>query len=144
MTSRSNITRRLTLAGSAAAGGLATAAFFLLRRPNAAGDSNGGSFTELPEAPEAVYPLVNDALRDLLRRMEDHDPRADDVEHNRFRSIAIEGEGERPTRVTLTITERGYLDDAVDGVVMRYRLAQSSNGWHITRVERKTLTRPGY
>ena len=56
MTSRNDVTRRLALVGSAAAGGLATAAFFLLRGPNAAGDdssapgddSTGGGFTALP------------------------------------------------------------------------------------------------
>jgi hypothetical protein len=59
MSNRNDITRRLTLAGSAAAGGLATAAFFLLLWPNPAGhDPNGGGFTGLPEAPQAVYPLV--------------------------------------------------------------------------------------
>jgi len=150
MNSRNDITRRLTLAGSAAAGGLATAAFFL-RRPNAAGDdsngsggSNGGGFTALPEAPPAVYPLVNDALRDLLRRMEHHEPGWDWIEDNVFRSITIRGEQEYPKQVTLTITERGYHDDAVEGVVMRYRLEQSSDGWRVTRAEGKELRRPGY
>jgi len=44
----------------------------------------------------------------------------------------------------LAITERGYHDDAVEGVVMRYRLEQSSDGWRITRAEGKELRRPGY
>jgi hypothetical protein len=152
MTSRNDITRRLMLAGAAAAGGLATAAVFLLRRPNAAGDdsngsgddSNAGGFTALPEAPQAVYPLVNDALRDLLRRMEHHEPGWDWIEDNVFRSITIRGEQEYPKQVTLTITERGYHDDAVDGVVMRYRLEKSSDGWRITRAEEKQLRWPGY
>ena len=151
MTSRNDITRRLTLTGSAAAGGLATAAFFLLLRPNAAGDdfngsgdSNGGGFAALPELPQSVYPLVNDALRDLLRRMEHHEPGWDWIEDNVFRSITIRGEQEYPKQVTLTITERGYHDDAVEGVVMRYRLEQSSDGWRITRAEGKELRRPGY
>ena len=47
-------------------------------------------------------------------------------------------------QVMLTITERGYHDDAVEGVVMRYRLEQSSDGWRITRAEGKQLRRPGY
>jgi hypothetical protein len=151
MTSRNDIPRRLALAGAAVAGGLATVAFFLSRRPNAAGDdsnesddSNGGGFTALPEAPQAVYPLVNDALRDLLRRMEHHEPGWDWIEDNVFRSITIRGEQEYPKQVTLTITERGYHDDAVDGVVMRYRLEQSSGGWRITRAEGKQLRRLGY
>ena len=145
MTSRNDITRRLMLAGSAVAGGLTTAAFFLLLRPNAAGDdSNEGGFTALPEAPQAVYPLVNDALRDLLRRMEHHEPGWDWIEDNVFRSITIRGEQEYPKQVTLTITERGYHDDAVEGVVMRYHLEKSSDGWRITRAEGKQLRRPGY
>lgn len=144
LTSRNDITRRLTLAGSAAAGGLATAAFFLLRKPNAASDSNGGGFTELPEVPHAIYPLANDALRDLLRRMEHHEPGWDWIEDNVFRSITIKGEQEYPKQVTLTITERGYHDDAVEGVVKRYRLEQSSDGWRITRAEEKQLKWPGY
>jgi len=145
MTSRNNITRRLALAAWTAAGGLATAAFFLLPRPNAAGDdSNGSGFTVLPEAPHAVYPLVNDALRDLLRRMEQHEPGWDWIEDNVFRSIIIRGEQEHPKQVTLTITERGYHDDAVEGVVMRYRLEKSSDGWRITSAEGKKLMRPGY
>jgi hypothetical protein len=144
MTSRNDITRRLTLAGSAAAGGLATAAFFLLRRPNAASDSNGGGFIERSDLPQGVYPLVNDALRDLLRRMEHHEPGWDWIEDNVFRSITIRGEQEYPKQVTLTITERGYHDDAVDGVVKRYRLEQSSDGWRITRAEEKQLRWPGY
>jgi hypothetical protein len=151
MTSRNDITRRLTLAGSAVAGGLATAALFLLLRPNSASDdpngsggSNGGGFTALSEPPQEVYPLVNDALRDLLRRMEHHEPGWDWIEDNVFRSITIRGEQEYPKQVTLTITERGYHDDAVEGVVMRYRLEQSSDGWRITRAEEKQLRWPGY
>jgi hypothetical protein len=144
-TSRNAITRRLALAVSAAAGGLATAAFFLLLWPHAAGDlSDAIGFTALPEPPQAVYPLVNDAVGDLLRRMEDHAPGSDWIEDNVFRSITIEGEQEYPTKVTLTITERGYHDDAVEGVVMRYRLDKSSDGWRITRAEIKRLIRPGY
>jgi hypothetical protein len=46
----------------------------------------------------------------------------------RFRSITIRGEQEYPKQVTLTITERGYHDDAVEGVVMRYCLEKSSDG----------------
>jgi hypothetical protein len=141
MTSRNDITRRLALAGSAAAGGLATAAFFLLLWPDTVGDAllNAGGFTVLSESQEAVYPLVNDALRDVLRRMEDHDPGADWIEDNVSRSITIEGEQEYPKYVTLTITERGWHDDEVNGMVMRYSLAKSSDGWRITRAEKKTL-----
>jgi hypothetical protein len=40
--------------------------------------------------------------------------------------------------------ERGYHDDAVEGVVMHYRLEQSSGGWRITRAEGKQLRRLGY
>jgi len=151
MTSRNDVTRRLTLAGSAAAGGLAAAAFFWLLRLNEAGDdsngtgdSDGGGFKALPEAPQAVYPLVNDALHDLLRRMEHHESGWDWIEDNVFRSITIRGEQEYPEQVTLTITERGYHDDAMAGVVMRYRLERSSDGWRITRAEGKELRRPGY
>jgi hypothetical protein len=69
MTIRNYIMRFLALAASAVAGGLATAAFFLLLWPEAAGDAllNAGGFTVLSESQEAVYPLVNDALRDVLR-----------------------------------------------------------------------------
>lgn len=79
MTSRNYITRMLALAASAVAGGLATAAFFLLLWPDTAGDAllNAGGFTVHSESQEAVYPLVNDALRDVLRRMEDHEPGKD-------------------------------------------------------------------
>jgi hypothetical protein len=151
ITSRNDITRRLMLAGSAAAGGLATAVLFLLLR-NAAGDdskgsgddSSGGGFTTLPEWPKAFYPLVNDALRDLLRRMEHPDADSSEVEFNRFRSITIKGDGrEYPKQVTLTITERGWLDDEAEGVVMRYRLEKSSDGWRITGAEGKKLMQPG-
>ena len=62
----------------------------------------------------------------------------------RTRSITIKGEQEYPKQVTLTITERGYHDDAVEGVVKRYRLEQSSDGWRITRAEEKQLKWPGY
>jgi hypothetical protein len=141
MANRNHITRMFALAASAVAGGLATAAFFLLLWPDTTGDIllNAGGFTVLSESREAVYPLVNDALRDVLRRMENHDPSADWIEDNVFRSITIEGEQEYPKYVTLTITERGYHDDEVNGVVMRYSLAKSSDGWRITRAEKKPL-----
>jgi len=32
----------------------------------------------------------------------------------------------------------------VNGVVMRYRLDKSGDGWRITRAEQKALRRPGY
>ena len=83
-------------------------------------------------------------MRDLLRRTEHHEPGWDWIEDNVFRSITIRGEREYPKQVTLTVTERGYHDDAVEGVVMRYRLEQSSDGWRITRAEGKQLRRPGY
>jgi hypothetical protein len=142
MTSRNYFTRLLALAASAVAGGLATAAFFLLLWPYTAGDAapfHENGFTVLSESQEAVYPLVNDALCDLLRRMEDRRPGADWIEDNVSRSITIEGEQEYPKYVTLTITERGWHDDEVAGVVMRYRLDKSSDGWRITRAEKKTL-----
>ena len=124
------------------------AAFFLSLWPDKARDAllNAGGFEVLPVSSQGdtSYPLVNDALRELLRRMEDRRQGADWIEDNVSRSITIEGEQEYPTYVTLTITERGYHDDAVDGVVMRYRLEQSSDGWRITRAERKPLRRPGY
>ena len=145
MTSRIEITRRFALAVSAAAGGVVTAALFLLLRRNAAGDgSNGGGFTALTEWPKAVYPLVNDALRDVLRRMEHHEPGWDWIEDNVFRAITIEGEQEYPKQVMLTVTERGWHDDAVAGIVMRYHLEKSSDGWRITGAEGKELRRPGY
>jgi hypothetical protein len=141
MTIRNYIMRFLALAAAATAGGLATAALFLLLWPDTAGDAllNAGGFTVLSESQEAVYPLVNDALRDVLRRMEDHEPGMDWIEDNVSRSITIEGEQEYPKYVTLTITERGWHDDEVAGVVMRYSLAKSSDGWRITRAEKKTL-----
>jgi len=146
LTSRNYISRWLALATSAAAGGLATAALFLLLWPHATGDLFDGGFEALPISSrgDTFYPLVNDAVRDLLRRMETHEPGQDWIEDNVSRSITIEGEQEYPKQVTLTITERGYHDDAVDGVVMRYRLDQSSDGWRITRAETKRLMRPGY
>ena len=76
--------------------------------------------------------------------MEHHEPGWDWIEDNVFRSITIRGEQEYPKQVTLTITERGYHDDAVEGVVKRYRLEQSSDGWRITRAEEKQLKWPGY
>jgi len=60
--------------------------------------------------------------------MEHHEPGWDWIEDNVFRSIIIRGEQEYPKQVTLTITERGYHDDAVEGVVMRYCLEKSSDG----------------
>jgi hypothetical protein len=66
------------------------------------------------------------------------------IEDNVFRSITIRGEQEYPKQVTLTITERGWHDDAVEGVVMRYRLQKSSDGWRVTGAEGKRLMRPGY
>ena len=53
--------------------------------------------------------------------------------------ITIEGEQEYPVNVTLTITERGWHDDEVNGVVMRYSLAKSSGGWRITRAEKNAV-----
>src|SRR5580658_9195923 len=98
MTIRNYIMRFLALAAAATAGGLATAALFLLLWPDTAGDAllNAGGFTVLSESQEAVYPLVNDALRDVLRRMEDHEPGMDWIEDNVSRSITIEGEQEYP------------------------------------------------
>ena len=78
------------------------------RRPSQRRRLRGAS-----ELQEAVYPLVNDALRDVLRRMEDHEPGKDWIEDNVPRSITIEGEQEYPKFVTLTITERGWHDDEV-------------------------------
>jgi hypothetical protein len=75
MTGRDYTTHMLALAASAVAGGLAITAFFLLLWPETVGALlNAGGFTVLSEAQEAVYPLVNDALRNVLRRMEDHEP----------------------------------------------------------------------
>jgi len=143
VTNRNCATRALGLIVSAAAGGLATAALVLSLWPDKAGDAllNAGGFEVLPISSQgdAFYPLVNDALRELLRRLEDRRPGADWIEDNVSRSITIEGEQEYPTYVTLTITERGWHDDEVAGVVMRYRLDKSSDGWRVTRVEKKTL-----
>jgi hypothetical protein len=125
MTGRDYTTHMLALAASAVAGGLAITAFFLLLWPDTVGALlNAGGFTVLSESQEAVYPLVNDALRNVLWRMEDHEPGADWIEDNVSRSITIEGEQEYPKYVTLTITERGWHDDEVNGVVMRYSLAK--------------------
>lgn len=116
--------------------------------PDTAGEAllNAGGFELLPVSSQGdtSYPLVNDAQRDLLRRMEDRRPGADWIEDNVDRSITIRGEQEYPKQVTLTITERGYHEDAVEGVVRRYRLEQSSDGWRITRAEEKQLRWPGY
>ena len=134
---------------AAAAGGLATAGFLLLLQPeiaeNAVDALSAPGFEALPVSSQGTnfYPLVNDALRDLLRRMEDHEPDKDWIEDNVFRSITIEGDQEYPKSVTLTITERGWHDDEVAGVVMRYHLDKSSDGWRITYAERKTLRQPG-
>jgi hypothetical protein len=144
MIDRNNyITRGLALAAAAVVGGLATAAFLLSLWPDKTGEAllNAGGFEVLPVSSQGdvYYPLVNDALRDLLRRMEDRRPGADWIEDNVSRSITIEGEQEYPKYVTLTITERGWHDDEVAGVAMRYRLDKSSNGWRVTRAEKKTL-----
>jgi len=59
-------------------------------------------------------------------------------------STDSKGDGEEyPKQIMLTITERGWLDDAVAGVVMRYRFKKSSDGWRVTRADGKKLMRPG-